>query len=79
VEKFVFEYSQDLDPEVVVHLHGLGVPVASVAMPWICHAFVGSLKTEEVLLLWDRILGLDSLLPLPIMAVAILCFRFVGC
>ncbi|GAX73915.1 hypothetical protein CEUSTIGMA_g1365.t1 [Chlamydomonas eustigma] len=66
---------QELDPEIVVHLHGLGLPVAAVAMPWICTAFVGGLRTEEVLLLWDRILGLDSLLPLPLMAVAILCFR----
>lgn len=30
---------------------------------------------EEVLLLWDRVLGLDSLLPLPLLAVAIVCFR----
>ena len=30
---------------------------------------------EEVLLLWDRILGFDSLDVLPILAVAILSFR----
>ena len=32
----------------------------------------------QVLLLWDRVLGLDSLLPLPLLAAAILCFRCGG-
>jgi len=66
---------QELDPEVVAHIHGLGMPVASIALPWICGAFVAQLPVEEVLLLWDRVLGLDSLLPLPLLAVAVVCFR----
>ncbi len=57
------------------HVHSLGVPVSSIAMPWICSAFAGHLQIEETLLLWDRVLGLDSLLPLPLLAVAIVCFR----
>ncbi len=67
---------QELDPEVVAHLHGIGLPVSTIALPWIYSAFAGHLRIEEVLLLWDRVLGLDSLLPLPLMAVAIICFRY---
>ena len=67
--------TQELDPEVVAHLHGMGLPIAALALPWICSAFTGHLRIEEVLLLWDRVLGLDSLLPLPLLAVAIVCFR----
>ena len=38
-------------------------------------AFAGHLEVGEVLLLWDRIIGFDSLLPLPLLAVAVLAFR----
>lgn len=38
-------------------------------------AFAGHLAVGEVLLLWDRIIGFDSLLPLPLLAVAILAFK----
>eukprot|EP00798_Chlamydomonas_sp_ICE-L_P021474 gene21474-28447_t len=72
----VFEsLAQELDPEVVAHLHRMGIPVASLGMPWITSAFVGFLPVEEVLLLWDRVIGLDSLLPIPLLAVAVICFR----
>lgn len=66
---------QELDPEVVSHVHSLGLPITSLAAPWISSAFSGHLPMEEVLLLWDRVLGLDSLLPLPLLAAAIVCFR----
>jgi len=33
------------------------------------------LQVEEVLLLWDRIIGMDSLLPVTVLAVAVVCFR----
>ena len=38
-------------------------------------AFAGHLAVGEVLLLWDRIIGFDSLLPVPLLAVAVLAFR----
>lgn len=38
-------------------------------------AFAGHLAVGEVLLLWDRVIGFDSLLPLPLLAVAVLAFR----
>jgi hypothetical protein len=38
---------QDLDPEVCIHLHRLGIPLAALAMPWICRAFVGYLPVSS--------------------------------
>ena len=66
---------QEGEAEVAQHLRGLGCPPLQVALPWILTAFAGHLAPLEVLLLWDRILGFDSLLPLPLLAVAILAFR----
>lgn len=66
---------QELDPALVSHLLHLGCLPASLAMPWLCSGFVGALGVEEVLLLWDRVVGMDSLLPLALLAVAVLCFR----
>lgn len=57
------------------HLRGLGCPPLHLALPWIMTAFAGHLAVGEVLLLWDRIIGFDSLLPLPLLAVAVLAFR----
>ena len=42
-------------------------------------AFVGYLSPGETLLLWDRVVGFDSLLPLPVLAVAVLTFRWGRC
>jgi hypothetical protein len=33
-------------------------------LPWVFSALSAHLPVQEVLLLWDRVLGLDSLLPL---------------
>ncbi|MEW5306035.1 MAG: hypothetical protein WDW36_008536 [Sanguina aurantia] len=73
--KMTEDVLQVLDPTVVAHLQSLLVPPASLVMPWLTSAFVGFLPVNEVLLLWDRVVGLDSLLPLPLLAVAVLCFR----
>lgn len=67
---------QELDPEVTSHVqHQIGCPPAAMALPWITSGFVGYLPVQEVLLLWDRVIGLDSLLPLAVLAVAVVCFR----
>lgn len=68
---------QELDPALVLFLLRLGCLPASLALPWLCCGFVGVVSVEEVLLLWDRVVGMDSLLPLPLLAVAVLCFRRV--
>jgi hypothetical protein len=48
-----------------------------VALPWLCSGFVGYLGPGEVLALWDRVIGYDSLLVLPLLAAAVLIFRWV--
>ncbi|KAL3154472.1 hypothetical protein ABBQ32_013938 [Trebouxia sp. C0010 RCD-2024] len=66
---------EESEGEVAQHLRGLGCPPLHLALPWIMTAFAGHLAVGEVLLLWDRIIGFDSLLPLPLLAVAVLAFR----
>ncbi len=44
-------------------------------MPWLTSAFAGALPGQEVLLLWDRVIGCNSLLPLAAMAAAAIIFR----
>lgn len=46
-----------------------------IAMPWMLHAFATFLEVEQVLLLWDRIIGFDSLELLPVLAAAVFGFR----
>eukprot|EP00913_Durusdinium_trenchii_P008011 g7514.t1 len=45
------------------------------AFHWIVTGFVGSLPAEEVLQLWDRVLGFDSVALVPILAAAIVALR----
>ncbi|KAL0040686.1 hypothetical protein WJX79_001665 [Trebouxia sp. C0005] len=63
------------EAEVAEHLKAVGCPPLQLALPWIMTAFAGHLAVGEVLLLWDRIIGFDSLLPLPLLAVAVIAFR----
>ncbi|KAL0056276.1 hypothetical protein WJX82_009498 [Trebouxia sp. C0006] len=63
------------EAEVADHLKAVGCPPLQLALPWIMTAFAGHLAVGEVLLLWDRIIGFDSLLPLPLLAVAVIAFR----
>ncbi|WIA13365.1 hypothetical protein OEZ85_006945 [Tetradesmus obliquus] len=69
------ELLQDVDAEVYRHLSRLGPSALDLAFPWIMAAFVGHLSPAETLLLWDRIIGFDSLLPLPVLAAAVMTFR----
>ncbi|WIA33511.1 hypothetical protein OEZ86_006636 [Tetradesmus obliquus] len=69
------ELLQDVDAEVYRHLCRLGPSALDLAFPWIMAAFVGHLSPAETLLLWDRIIGFDSLLPLPVLAAAVMTFR----
>ena len=66
---------QSAQPEVCFHLLQLGVPALRLAAPWMIHAFVRHLEVEQVLLLWDRVIGYDSVLPLAIAAAAVIAFR----
>jgi len=66
---------QQLEPALTRHLDAMGTPALGLALPWIATAFAGVLRVGEVLLLWDRVIGFDSLLPLPLLAVAVLAWR----
>ena len=67
---------EQTEPEVNYHLYGIiGVSPLSLAFPWIVHAFADVLVPEQVLLLWDRVVGFDSLIPLVLLAVSMFHFR----
>ena len=65
----------DAEPELCFHLAKIGCPAARLATPWIFGAFAGYLSVEETLLLWDRVIGFDSLVPLALAAAAVAALR----
>ena len=66
---------QEVEPEVTRHIESLGITPLQLVLPWMVNAFVDQLPVEQVLLLWDRIIAHDSLLPLAILALAVFVFR----
>lgn len=46
-----------------------------VVFKWLMRAFSGHLQPQELLILWDLILGYDSLEILSLLAIIILSFR----
>jgi len=63
------------EPIVFQHLSAIGAPPLAVAFPWIHSAFSGVLAVDQILLLWDRVIGFDSLVPLVLLAVALFGFK----
>ncbi|XP_062521194.1 TBC1 domain family member 19-like [Corticium candelabrum] len=57
------------------HLVSVGVQPLKLVFNWLMQAFAGLLDSFQTFLLWDRIIGFDSLLLLPLLAVGILSFR----
>ncbi|CAH8548729.1 unnamed protein product [Heterobilharzia americana] len=66
------------EPEVFFHLKSFGAQPIRFVFKWLMRAFSGFLAPDQVLLLWDRILGFDSLEILPVLAVAIFSYRRVN-
>lgn len=62
-------------PAAVFHLINIGLKPLDIAYPWIQSAFSGVLDIDQVLLLWDRIIGYDSLELIAIFAAALFHFR----
>jgi len=62
-------------PQLCAHLQHLGLQPTRLAAPWLSFAFAGYLPPDQTLLLWDRIIGFDSLELLPILAAAIFLFH----
>ena len=66
---------QELEPELVGHMVDVGCPPLRLAFPWMVHAFVGALAIDQLLWLWDRVIGFESLYPVAMLAVAVVRFR----
>jgi hypothetical protein len=64
-----------LHPGLFLHLLSIGVDPLQVAFPWIHLAFSNVLDAEQLLLLWDRLVGYDDLTILSLFAASIFLFR----
>ncbi|XP_077357618.1 TBC1 domain family member 19 isoform X2 [Festucalex cinctus] len=62
-------------PQLFYHLRQIGAQPLRIAFKWMIRAFSGYLCTDQLLFLWDRILGYDSLEPVAVLAAAIFAFR----
>ncbi|ESO89527.1 hypothetical protein LOTGIDRAFT_234336 [Lottia gigantea] len=66
---------QDREPELFFHLKSVGCQPLKISFKWLMRAFSGFLASDQVLVLWDRILAYNSLEILSVLAVAIFSFR----
>ncbi|KAJ8008054.1 hypothetical protein DPEC_G00100790 [Dallia pectoralis] len=62
-------------PQLFYHLREIGAQPLRVAFKWMVRAFSGYLSTDQLLLLWDRILGYDSLEIVAVLAASVFAFR----
>ncbi|KAJ8262585.1 hypothetical protein GJAV_G00168080 [Gymnothorax javanicus] len=62
-------------PQLFYHLREVGAQPLRIAFKWMVRAFSGYLCTDQLLLLWDRILGYDSLEIVAVLAAAVFAFR----
>lgn len=61
-------------PDAARHCALLGFDPLEAALPWMVGGFVGVLEMDQLLLLWDRVIGYDSLLPLAVLAAGVFLF-----
>ena len=66
---------QTHEPELFQHLKAINAQPLKIAFKWIIRAFSGYLSSEQVLLLWDRILAYGSTDILAVLAFSIFLFR----
>eukprot|EP00397_Hematodinium_sp_SG-2012_P042196 GEMP01046620.1.p1 GENE.GEMP01046620.1~~GEMP01046620.1.p1 ORF type:complete len:326 (+),score=55.51 GEMP01046620.1:379-1356(+) len=67
---------QAVAPDAAFHLKYVrGINYISKVAEWVATAFVGLLDVTQVLLLWDRIIGYDSTIIIPVLAAALFTFR----
>ncbi|XP_061664116.1 TBC1 domain family member 19 isoform X2 [Syngnathoides biaculeatus] len=62
-------------PQLFYHLRQIGAQPLRIAFKWMVRAFSGYLCTDQLLFLWDRILGYDTLELIAVLAAAIFAFR----
>ena len=63
------------EPDVCYHLSQLGISPLKTAFPWMLYCFVGYIEVDQIYLIFDRIIGFESLEILPILAASIFVFR----
>ncbi|XP_050077496.1 TBC1 domain family member 19 [Anopheles maculipalpis] len=66
---------QTHEPQLWSHFRELQIQPIRVVFKWLMRAFSGHLPPEQLLILWDLILGYDSLEILSLLAIIILSFR----
>jgi hypothetical protein len=71
-ENLMKQHDMDLYAFLVLELK---LNPLEIAFKWILYAFVGVLESDQVLQLWDRIVGFNSLELLPLTAAALFSFR----
>eukprot|EP00605_Chrysophyceae_sp_TOSAG23-4_P002110 GSChrysophyteH1.ASY1.ANO1.2336.1 assembled CDS len=64
-----------MHPSLFLHLLKIGVQPLLIAMPWLQFGFVGLLEIDQVLHLWDRVLGYEDPCILAVFAVAVFLTR----
>jgi len=64
-----------VQPRLVLHLVNIGMQPLKIAFPWMQLGFVGILEVDQVILLWDRLLGYMDLNILAVAAAAIFLDR----
>ncbi|XP_022079609.1 TBC1 domain family member 19-like [Acanthaster planci] len=69
---------QSSQPQLFYHLREVGAQPLRIAFKWMMRAFSGYLASDQLLLLWDRILAYGSLQLLAVVAAAIFAFRRVN-
>lgn len=69
------ELLQTYEPEVCFHLNSLGINPLRTVFPWIYFCFVNVVEVEQIYLIYDRILGFESLEVLAVLSAAIFSFR----
>ncbi|XP_011336282.2 TBC1 domain family member 19 isoform X2 [Ooceraea biroi] len=63
------------EPQLWAHFKTIHIQPVRVVFKWLMRGFSGHLPPEQLLYLWDLILGYDSLEIIPLLAVTILSFR----
>ena len=64
-----------MHPKLFLHCLRLGVQPLQIALPWIQLGFVGLLECDQILHLWDRVIGYQDPTVLAVMAVGVFLLR----
>ena len=66
---------EERSPLLVLHFSNHSIDPVRLVFKWLFYGFAGYLQPDQLLYLWDRIIGFDTLVFLPILAAALLEFR----